>query len=521
MGKIRIYDTQVRAPGPVASPSAPQATPQVMGGDLGQGFKDLGSGITKVGDALQQRAEQSELSDLNAYFAKTQADFTQDWQKRIGEADPSDTTVTSKFMDDFQKHIDDRRDGITTRAGQLFFDRQSAELGSHFQMTANAGQAELAGEKARTDYQSAVSNYSATLLNDPSSFSQVMQQHDGALNNLVSTGLLPQKAALQLREENAPRLAKATVQGWIKLSGTDTQRLDDVEKNINGGTWDKYISGEQKYQLLGEVGTARNAAHTAAERLRMEQKQALEKTQNAKQTYYLQKMFGQGEKFNLQEVLDDKVLNSFGSGSKEQLINMAREHARQGGKLQVDDSLVTDLFKRIHSPETDPQHISNENDLNEFFGKGLDDKWLQTLRGEIQGRKTTDGKDVSDLKADMVRTAEKVLAGPGPTGIVDAEGGANYVRYKADFLKEWDEKVRSGVPVKNLIDPKSPDYMGNKFLHYQKDLPELIDAKARAFQSKPVSNPSMLPTETKTEPVKKQRLPNELPLDYLKRQGLK
>lgn len=511
MPRIKIYESQVRAPGPVNDPSAPQANAQMMGGAMGEGLKDLGQGVTKVGDLLNQRAEQNELSDLNAYFAKTHADYTKKWQDTIGKADPSDTSVVQDFTDDLQDNFDTRREQISTRAGQLYFDRQSAEMSGHFLQTANAGQAELAGEKARNDYKSTVDNLSASLINDPSSFKQVLQQHDDALGNLVQSGLLPQKMALQLKERYEPELAKAAVRGWIRLDP------DGTEQTINNGGWDKYLSGDDKYQMQGEVRVAKNAAFAQEERLRHEQERQKKEAQNARQTEYLQKMFGKTDTFNIQQVLDDNVLESFGSGSKEQLINMYMSSVKKGEKN--DYGAIRDAFRRINLPDGSPDKITDENDLNQGFIDGhWDSSNLQMLRNEINGKKTASGAAAAEMKSSMVKTAEKVLAGPNALGMVDPEGGANYIRYLGDFLKQWDDKVRSGTPASKLIDPKSPDYMGNMFLQYQKSTGEIIDAKVRAVTDGPQSAPSPTPQAISNDVLRKS---GESPADYLKRRGMK
>jgi hypothetical protein len=309
------------------------------------------------------------------------------------------------------------------------------------------------------------------------------------LNNLVSSGLLSREKALELRERNFPELAQATVRGWIRLSPAI------AKKQLDDGKWDGLVSGDTKYTLYREVHTAEDAIRTQAERNRIDQERAKKAAQNGRQTDYLKEIFLTGT-FDAKKVLDDKVLDSFGSGSKEELIKMADAYNRAGGKMKSDPSTVINLFKRIHAPESDPTRITDENDLNPYFIDGkLSPDSLNMLRSEFAGRKTTDGANIAALKSQMLKGAEQAIVKKDVMGMVDPDGPANYTRFMADFISEWDEKIRSGIPARKLVDPKAPEYMGDRFRSYVKGFNEKLEDMTRFYGGKPpVANPMASPT---------------------------
>jgi len=520
--KIERLDSQSRAPGPVATPDGQSAGAFGFGSASGSALRDIGEGVKKFSDGVLERMEQSEVSALNSDFADAQADFTTQWQETLRTAKPGDNTIADKFLEDFDKHVERMQEGASTRAGQLYFAKASSEMRSQFAVTAQSAQAELAGQKARLDYTNTVSKLSSSLLDDPTLYGKNVQMHDDALGALVGTKAISPMLAAQLREKGMPDLAQSAVRGRIRVNPRA------VEAELASGKWDNVISGDAKHTLYGEARQALSAQKTMADKSRLDQESAKAAAQNARQTEYLKKFYD--GKLDIKDVLNDGLLDSFGSGSKQQFLNMAEERNKAGGAAKRDSGTVSRLFDQIHLPDGDPKKITDENQLNNYFGtgqgKGLDESALNFLRAEVQGKKTVEGANAAKLKVAMTDAAKDAIVKKDVFGLADPDGLSVYVEYLSDFTKEWQEKVAAGVPARSLVDPKSPEYMGNRFLPYKKNQAQIIQAMINRQQGQPSSvspfgpQPRPLGTPAPTPgQQKRQRQAGESAAQYLKRTG--
>lgn len=507
--RIPRVEGQIRAPGPIQGVEGVQGNPSANGGASGKALQSLGGTVGDVAKVVINRQEQSEVSDLNTKFAQAQADYTKKWQETLQSADPGDKDVASKFMQDFNDHAESLGEGLSTRAGQLFFQRQKAELGAHFETTANAMTAELAGMKARQDYTRTVDSLSESLINDPALFEKSLASLDEQIGIAVAGGM-PRKAALELQAKDRATLAKNTVEGYMQKDPEGTR------KRLEAGEWAGYLDGDTKLQLMREIHTTISAQHADAERQRQQAERVKKERQNAQQTTFLAQLV-KGE-LTAQEVIQNKVLDSFGSGSKEQFIGLIQKMNAAGGKMTKDPSRFVELFQAIHDGT-----LTDENDLNEYVGDGIDEKWLQTLRNEMQGKGTIEGDAASQAKDAMTKTAYQVLARPDALGVADPQGAENYKNFLLDFIDKWNLKVQQGVSARRLRDPKDPEYMGNDYLAYNKDTLGRVQALGMAAGGGAVPVSSMAPAPEARAPVapntNKARKPNESAAEYLQRMG--
>lgn len=513
MPKIREIGFTGRAPGPIGGV---QASPEAFGASAAQGQKALAQSIVGVGDLLVQRAEQSDLSDLNAKFSATQAQFTADWQERLRTADPGDKTLSDKFIQDYDTHIEKLREGVGTRAGRLYFEKAANDMRSQFSTTTVAAQAELAGVKARDDLVSARDNDSYTLLKDPSAFADVLQRHGEGLDNYVATGGNT-AAALKLRVDGEKELAVSAVRGWIRLNP------ELAVNQLNEDKWKGFIDGDAKHQLLAEAEQSINGDRIEGERRRIESERIAKKRIDAEQDKVLKGIHS--GTITGKDISDNTV---FDFEARNQMFNIL-EAQNRGEK--PDKALLFSLFDRIHLPEGHPNRIVDERELIDY-GPSLGIDGLRTLRGEIQGKGTSEGAREAKFKAEYIQGAEKILAGKDAvTGLVDPKGQDNYQRFFYDFQEQWAEK-RKTKSVRELTDPKSPDYMGNLSLKYRRTLDQQIadmasfadmdiEAPTEAFTPGESFNPAAAPLPAapppRAAPVQQKRNEGESPAQYLKR----
>lgn len=517
--RLESYQSQVRAPGasPLVSPQ--QVTPQMMGAGIGQGLKDLAGGVQDGFQAVEKAAVQSDVSTASIEAARARADYTKSLNEKLRSATPGDKTIADTFVADYDNTIQKVRDKLSTGAGQRAFDQSSAVLRSDLYTKANAGQAELMGVKAQSDYKGTLNHLSASLIEDPSAFPQVLQQHDATLAGLVSTGMMPADKAMELKTQMTPELAKSALRGWIRSDPDAT--LKDLQDPHS--QWDQYINGDIKHQMFGEIKQQQSANRTEAERQQALLDQAKQERVNATQNQFLGDL--SKNELTAQTVLDDPNLPAFGSGSKNQFLEMMQKQAASGGKMQKDSSVFLAYFDRINGLHG-AKPLLDENELNEGVGHGLDMESLNMLRGEMQKRKTTEGMNTSKIQSSMLETAKDLITGVNSvTGVRDPEGPASYVRFMSTFLKEWDDNKKAGVSDSQMTDPNNSHYMGYKYKTYARSMEQLQGSMMNSLGGNVGSvspfGPDAPPLTSPVGADAKLRLPGESPAQYLKRRGMR
>lgn len=481
--------------------------------DTGRDMRRLGAGLTDLGEGIQKRVAQSEVSDLTAKMAETKSQYDTYLKETLRTAKPGDPNVAQNFMTKLDEHVAKLGEGLSTREAQLYFNQSSAALKANFAEGAAQGQAELAGAKAKQDYISTFTNLSSGLLNDPSSFELSKNMHDQGLDALVSTGGLPSEVAVKLKTEGQQGLAKNAIQGWINMNP------EYAKKQLDDGKWDSYINGDVKQQMYGQVRLAESAQRAEAERMRAEAERIKKEQQMITQNKFLEKM--SNNQLSTKEILASD-LDPVGSGSKKQFIDMIEQNSKSGGNIKTDPGTYTNLFNRIHLPDGDPNKIINDNDLNKHFGKGLNMESLNQLRKEIQGGRTQEGRVRNQLQKEMLNDAKKrIIIGNG--FIKDPEGTAQYQQFVNHYLNEYQAQREKGKTDAELFDPNSPDYLGKNISQFTRSRQDIIKSMARGNSGTPssvvegASGVSAQAPNPATKPAVVPRLPGESPADWKKR----
>jgi hypothetical protein len=477
-------------------------TRRAYGEDIGFGkqLQQAGQAVEETGDQVQKRDEQAEVSELHAKLSELHANKSNQWRDDISKADPNDREIGQRFNESLNQDMEKVSEGIKTGAGRQFFTRQSASIKAHFTETTAVGQAELAGKAAIQNYTTALNNFSSSVMNDPSSLENRREANKAYLNTLVATGTIPREHAIKLEQDGDRQLAIASVRGWMDLDPEGTK------KELANGKWRDFLGSEEEHQLDKEADISIHARETEESRRKALEKEALVEQQKATQNTFLEKMAA--GKLSTKDVLKSN-LEAFGSGSKEQFINMIKDRAENGGKPKTDYTVFNDAFKRIHLPDGDPQKINDENMLNDLVVKRkitLED--ARALRKEMQGDGTMAGKSTRALKDRIRKDAEAALVKTNALGMKDPEGEANMTRFTADFMETYDEQRKKGKSDKELLDPQSPDYLGKLISKYQRSNEEIVRSMTKGFQT-PVPSPQGTPTPAATPDPAKARRPGE------------
>lgn len=515
MGQIEEYNQQVAAPEAFGT-SSPNTE---LAGAEGKAIANFGEEVREFGQVVEKRHAQQETSDVYSGAADLRAQYTE----RIQQQTQDGTLDVDKLQEDFDNDIQKLGQNLSTPAGRNYFERQQARLKGNLTQMATSSRAVLASNEAKAKWSNAVDKSSSSLLKDPSSFQDVLEQSVESIDNMIESGGFPAKMRDKAINEMGTEYATAAVRGWIDKDP------DFAEKSLKNGVYDKFIDQDRKHQLVGEIRQARNAQEIEAQRAERLKEKAQKAAQGKTQNDFLKKMQDGG--LSAKDILNSN-LDAFGSGSKEQFLQMLKKANEPENKLKPDGAVIKNLFDRIHLPDGDPNKLTDENELNNYLANGLDFENLNRMRDELQGQNTQAGKQEADMKRQVYEIAKGQLTKSNSmTGLRDPYGDEQFAKWNAQFLDQFTEQRKEGVPARELLDPSSPKYLGrtiDAFKRSQKQIiKDLTGSRTRTPGSGIAKNPAMhqdttqstQPPATYTPPKKEvvARKPGESPADYLKR----
>lgn len=517
MPVIREYQSQTRTPGAV---NGPAYSAEQFGAAQGRALEGAGQAISGVAEVVAKKLDQQNTSDVTAKLTKANADLAIDLQNTIRSAIPGDEKAFEEYNKRAEETIAKIGEEASTAGARSFFTEASVRIKSQLSKTAADGQAELAGIKAVSDYTQTQNNLSAATMADPSSLLLQRELHKQNIENLVNSGQLPRDKAIQLQLQGDQQLSKAAMRGWTALNP------DYAKQKLKSGEFDSTLGADGKAQMLGEIDQAVRAKEIEQERRMREQERVTKMQQQKTQNNFLSAMVNGG--LSTKDVLNSN-LEAFGSGSKEQFLNMLKVANSPDEKLKTDANTMISLYNRIHLPDGDPKKLMDENELNNYFGRGLSFADLNRLRDEIQGTQTEAGKIEADMKRGVMDIARGKLTKSNPlTGFRDPLGDEQMQRFQSYFLDEYKAQRAAGKTANALLNPDSPDYLGKSISTFtrtnqqiMKDLaPKRTQPAGGGLAVTPGTAPAgATPTTYKAPPppVVSPRMEGESAAAYLKR----
>jgi hypothetical protein len=487
MPVIREYRQQVSAPGPI---QRSEYTADQMGAAEGRALTQAGLAVQDTARTVANRLDQENTSDITAKTTKAYAQLEVELQETIRTAEPGD----KKVFEDYNKKVEDKLAEIgieaETSGARQFYSEASERIKGQLYKTSMQGQAELAGVKAVQDYKDTINSLSAATSADPSSHGLKLELHNQAIDNLVATGQLPRHKALELKAQGETELAKSSIRGWASLDPTY------AKKKLASGEFDKQLGAEGKIQLEGEIERDIRAKEVDAERLRVAQERALKKKQDVVRNEFLAKI--QDDNLTWKDI-KNSILEP---EQKEHYLNLIEKKNAPEEKLKTNPMVMTDIYRRIHLPDGDPQKILSVSQIEQKFGEGLSWADMNHLRGEFEGRNTEAGRVESDLKKKLMDYAQSRLVKSNALGLKDPDGEQNFLKfmiYAEQVIKTEKEK---GTPIQELFTPDSPKYLGRYADHLQRDNREIMRDMVR---KKSVVAAPYMPTANAAPPKPRQK----------------
>lgn len=443
MARIQEYNTQVGAGADIGGRRA-------QTGDFFQPGND-GSGLMEGAKMIEDTVQRQEVSDVRANMAETRAKWTVELKNRADAGELGDPTFAEKFNEDFANDVSKAGDNIRTAAGRAAYKESAAMLSAHFVEASGLYQADSMGKKAVFDYSRALDANRNTLIQDPFQFQSVLQENERALADRSGPyANMPAAAREKLQFDTRKELAMSAVQGEIGINPTVAL------ERLNKGAWDQYLDADKTVQLKRSAEIAINAREVESNRLRVQADRARVEAERKTEDSFVKQIVTQPGSVSAVDVANsnlnpDDKLKWLGIISKESTEK----------PLKTDGGVFTNLFERIHLPDEDPRAIKDEKQLDQYLGAGLNMEGLNSLRTELSGRRTEDGRIESELRKGHLDSIKSALTGSDPLlRIRDPKGDEQLQRYMAYFLPEYARQRKAGKTPVQLLDPDSPEYLG-------------------------------------------------------------
>lgn len=201
------------------------------------------------------------------------------------------------------------------------------------------------------------------------------------------------------------------------------------------------------------------------------------------------------------QLLPQDVLNatSMDAPTKLQMLRLIEVKANRMDN--TDPKVMTDtLGKVLRGEMVDPSAPL------EMVGHGLSLTDAQKLQAIINGK----GTALGEARKTFLATAKSQITGTqSAAGIQDPEGDKQYNLFFQEFSQVVEEKQKAGVPVSELLNPKSREFVGWLVDKYKRGPQARIQATADVIKnSASGARPNVTP-----------RLANETPDQYLARTG--
>lgn len=130
-----------------------------------------------------------------------------------------------------------------------------------------------------------------------------------------------------------------------------------------------------------------------------------------------------------------------------------------------------DLFKAVHAETDDPNKINNITQLQSHVGADGDITiaGYDKLVGELKGKNTPEGDAEGLMKRQFFANAKSQISGADEGWhIRDPKGEELYLKFMAQALPAYETGKSSGKTTTQLLNPDSPDYIGNSIKTFKR-----------------------------------------------------
>jgi len=488
--------TSVSGAGLGAGPVTPSSN------GIGEGLQDLASGAQSVVKAIDIVRER----DAATWTAKTLSDTQSSWMQQLEDrklkADAGAPNFTPDLLKDFDAQANQVAQGAPTRQSKQFMTERLLALREELQRNAMSFEAASRVQNNLNIASKSIESASMELQNNPHLFTQRLAERNALFDAMPLTAEQKQ----QLKDKAQSEMAYNSVVGMIQMHPANM--LATLRTGDSTDPAIRALSPEQRVQAESHARQAINAQYVDQEHQMRLAQQAEELRQKQTQNVFLQKM-NDGQ-LDAQTILRSN-LAPFGSGSKDEFLNMLRTRDKQP---KTDPATFNEIFARINMPDGagfgggPSGKITDANQLNPYLIDGkINMEDLTKLRAEVEGKGTAQGEAEAKLKSGLIEVAKSTLTHSNPLiGIQDPQGDSNLQQFTSWFLNEYQRQRNAGKSSADLLSPDSPDYLGKRISAFVRSPQQIMQDVLKSATNAPGTN--VIP-----------RKAGESAEDYLKRTG--
>lgn len=528
MARIRPYESQVSAQGDLPTRNA---QPSDFGGaglvNLGQAVESAGYQAGQAQRIVQANASRDAVTDVHTMLSGTRALYTQKSQEFISKADPSDTQLWDKFYaggdanapsDGSMKwYLDKYRESIQDQNAQQAFDRGAADLTSQFATHFVQQQARLSGVHAEQQGIKLINDAQTTVQTDPSQYSLVLADTLKAIHDPGSSfGRIDAGGRERIARLATEQIASSTVRGLIN----EDPRL--AVHQLENGTWDSVLTGEQKIALQRSADTMVHALgveqrQVEADRHRQQVELQHQTSQSLTAKYFLH-MDNPGNAqypaVTATEIAKAMQENRLDASEGRAIQNMMEADAK-GGALKKDNEAYWKLFDRMSLPWGDPNKLTSTAAIYEAAAhRQLTSTAVKQLVEDFHKSRGEEGQTLVQQRKQFLEGQKASITHANPMlGKQDQEGDMLFANFSVYAAKQEALAMKENRDPAALYDPESEFYLGKKTAPYLKTFKDSIRSMANNLRRER-ADPNV---QGETPSPSSARKPGESAADFLKR----
>lgn len=445
MPKIQEYGIQTTAQGPGG------INPVADWSGLARGVAGQAFAFAEKRREIESRQE---VSDVQVRLAQARSEWTVEMQERAARAPAGDNTFAETFTTDFTDYLSKSGESYSTRAGQMAWAEGSAKLTADFAQSAGIYQIQSAGTKATQDYLAALDQNRNALVNDPSQFQAILDSTLSALNDPNGMyALMPADKRAQLERETKNDLAISAFDGVAR------QNPREALRQLQAGEWDALVDADKRNALESRANTLMRAQEVEIMRSAAANEKAERLASKAAMDEYISDVFSDAPKKTTQDIANDPRLNP---ADKLTMIGVVERSTKADPLAETSHVTSSELFRRLHLPDGDPNKIVDENTLNQAYMENqLNRTDLDWLRKEYQSARTPDGDMLGKRQSEFFDAIEPQINKTGIFGMPRDPSGAEAMYRYEDFVRRKVKEFRdAGKDPFTLFDPANEAYVG-------------------------------------------------------------
>lgn len=432
----------------------------------GRGLESAGQDISAGGSFLYRKTAQEETANVYADMAAAREKYTEN----LNHAMSTGNLDTEQFADQLKQDTDKIGEGLSTRDGRNFFERQQARLTGAMLLKSSHVAGQIAANNTIDNLTQAGNSLSNSAMADPGQFHDIIDQNEEMVNASIQNGQLPQGQGEKFRREMNAKIADGAAKGLAQMDpgkGPDgkpnenlllgtLRRMDPNDKD-DPSSFFKYLDADHISNLQAYARRMDEVRGVQEDQVLSNQ----EKLLRAKGQVWLNQnssaiMSGQTDPKN---VINNPNLTI---EQKKMAVDMIKTYTKDS--VKSDPSYVSNVENQIiHGDINSRDDLVKAYDTDKMSGEDF-----FKLAKKIDD--TPDGKIVNNNRKLLYQMGDQSLRFKGVGGAYTSVGDqANYsfrqeVDAKAEqFVKDGKGSLRDFYSNHNAKDPDSPMNILNKY----------------------------------------------------------